>query len=37
MKFYRLHKIRNKKIKLVKRIDPIKEQEYEKWRLDLKE
>ena len=34
--FYREHKIRKKKIKWVKHINPDKEAEYEQWRLDLK-
>ena len=35
-KFYHEYKIRSKKVKLVKRIDPAKEPGYEEWRLDLK-
>ena len=34
-KVYRIHKIKAKKIKSVKLIDPEKEQEYEQWRKDL--
>ena len=32
-----MHKIKCKKIKFTKPINPEKEEEYEKWRLDLKE
>ena len=35
-KVYRENKIRKKKIKWVKHINPDKEEEYEQWRLDLK-
>ena len=35
--FYKKHKIKCKKIKFVKPINPDKEHEYEQWRLDLKE
>lgn len=33
--FYKLHKIKRKKIKHTKMIDPAKEQEYLKWQMDL--
>ena len=36
-KFYQKHKIKKKKIKWVKHINPDKEAEYEQWRLDLKQ
>ena len=35
-RFYHEHKIRKKKIKWVKHINPDKEAEYEEWRLNLK-
>jgi hypothetical protein len=35
--FYKKYKIKCKKIKFVKLINPEKEQEYEQWRLELKE
>ena len=35
-KFYLQHKIKKKKIKWVKHINPDKEQEYEEWRLNIK-
>ena len=34
-KFYTLYRIKRKKIKLVKKIDPSKDVEYEEWRLGL--
>ena len=36
-KFYKKYKIKCKKIKFVKLINPEKEHEYERWRLELKE
>ena len=36
-KVYRIHKIKRKKIKKVKLIDPDKEVEYENWRKEIKE
>ena len=36
-KFYALHKIRRKHVKFTKEINPDKEHEYEKWRVDLKD
>ena len=36
-KFYRQHKIKKKKIKWVKHINPDKEIEYEEWRLNIKQ
>ena len=36
-KFYRIYKIRAKRIKFTKPIDPVKEQLYEQWRIDIKE
>ena len=36
-KVYKLNKIRSKKVKFVKHIDPAKEAEYEQWRLDIKQ
>lgn len=36
-RFYLLNKIKKKKIKWVKHINPDKEAEYEQWRLDLKQ
>ena len=35
-KVYRIHKIKSKKIKKVKLIDPNKEIEYENWRKEIK-
>ena len=35
-KVYRIHKIRSKKIKKVKLINPTKETEYENWRIEIK-
>lgn len=35
-KCYKKYKIKKKKIKWVKHINPDKEAEYEQWRLDLK-
>lgn len=35
--FYRMNKIKNKKIKFTKPIKPDKEPEYEQWRLDMKD
>jgi len=35
-KFYLLNKIKSKKIKMVKHIDPSKETEYETWRQEIK-
>ena len=32
-----MHKIKRKKVKFVKHIDPAKEAEYEQWRLDIKQ
>ena len=34
-KIYAIHKIKRKKVKFVKLIDPNKEVEYEEWRLDI--
>ena len=34
--FYAKHKIKRKRVKTVKEIDPAKEAEYEKWRQDIK-
>ena len=36
-RFYHMHKIKKKTVKFVKHIDPEKAQEYEQWRLDLKQ
>ena len=36
-KFYLQHKIKKKKIKWVKHINPDKEQEYEEWRINIKQ
>ena len=36
-KVYRIHKIKNKKIKKTKPFNPEKEIEYENWRLEIKE
>ena len=36
-KVYNLHKIKRKKVKFVKHIDPNKEIEYEQWRLDIQQ
>ena len=36
-KLYHIYKIKRKKIKFTKLINPDKEEEYEKWRLELKE
>ena len=35
--FYAKHKIKRKRVKTVKEIDPAKEAEYEKWRQDIKQ
>ena len=35
-KVYAMHKVKNKKVKFVKHINPEKEVEYEQWRLDIK-
>ena len=36
-KFYHIYKIKRKKIKFTKPINPEKEEEYEKWRVELKD